>query len=64
VLGVQELRMVPDQAAWIVREVERVTAGRLRYRGHRRAKTGLMGAWEGIGVLSRLPVVATASPSW
>jgi endonuclease/exonuclease/phosphatase family metal-dependent hydrolase len=60
VLGVQELRMVPDQAAWIVREVERVTAGRLRYRGHRRAKTGLMGAWEGIGVLSRLPVVATA----
>lgn len=60
VLGVQELRMVPDQAAWIVREVDRVTAGRLRYRCHRRAKTGPWGLWEGIGVLSRLPVVATA----
>ena len=53
--------MVPDQAAWIVREVDRVTGGRLRYRSHRRPKAGLWGLWEGIGVLSRLPVVATAS---
>jgi len=60
VLGMQELRMVPDQAGWIVREVERRTEGRIRYRCHRRPKTGLAGVWEGIGVLTRLPVVATA----
>jgi endonuclease/exonuclease/phosphatase family metal-dependent hydrolase len=61
VLGVQELRMVPDQAAWIVGEVARQSGGRLRYRAYRRAKTGARGAWEGIGVLSRLPVMATAA---
>ena len=60
VLGVQELRIFPDQAAWIVREVAERTGGRLRYRAYRRPKTGLAGAWEGIGVLSRVPVVATA----
>jgi len=60
VMGVQELRMFPDQAGWIVREVERRSQGRLRYRVHRRAKTGPAGLWEGIGVLSRLPVVTTA----
>jgi endonuclease/exonuclease/phosphatase family metal-dependent hydrolase len=60
VVGAQELRMFPDQAAWIVREVAAQTGGRLRYRAHRRAKTGLAGLWEGIGVLSRMPVVATA----
>lgn len=53
--------MVPDQAAWIVGEVDRRTGGRLRYRCHRRPKTGRLGLWEGVGVLSRLPVVATAS---
>jgi endonuclease/exonuclease/phosphatase family metal-dependent hydrolase len=63
VLGLQELRMVPDQAAWIVREVDRVTNGRLQYRYQRRPKTGRLGLWEGIGVLSRLPVVATAGRS-
>jgi len=60
VIGVQELRMLPDQASWIVGEVARRTEGRLRYRAYRRAKTGLGGLWEGIGVLSRVPVVATA----
>jgi endonuclease/exonuclease/phosphatase family metal-dependent hydrolase len=60
VIGVQELRMVPDQAHWIVGEVERRSDGALRYRRHRRPKTGAAGLWEGIGVLSRVPVVATA----
>lgn len=60
VIAVQELRMCPDQAAWIVRNVAARTGGRLRYRAFRRGKAGLAGMWEGIGVLSRVPVVATA----
>ena len=52
--------MVPDQARWITAEVARASAGRLRYRSYRRPKTGVAGPWEGIGVLSRLPVVSTA----
>lgn len=60
VLAVQELRTVPDQARGIVGEVARVTAGRLVYNRHCRRKTGAAGLWEGIGVLSRLPVVSTA----
>lgn len=61
VAGVQEARMIPDQAAWIAREVRRRTAGRLRYRSHRRGKTGRLGLWEGLAVLSRAPVVAIAA---
>jgi endonuclease/exonuclease/phosphatase family metal-dependent hydrolase len=60
VAGVQELRMVPDQAHWIVAEVARVSAGRLRYRAYRRPKAGAGGLWEGIGVLSRVPVESVA----
>ncbi|HEX2046933.1 MAG TPA: endonuclease/exonuclease/phosphatase family protein [Acidimicrobiales bacterium] len=60
VLGVQEVRTVPDQAAWIAREAERQSEGRLLYRCYRRAKTGRLRLWEGIAVLSRAPVVATA----
>jgi endonuclease/exonuclease/phosphatase family metal-dependent hydrolase len=60
VIAVQELRMVPDQARWITAEVARQSAGRLAYRCHRRPKTGAAGLWEGIGVLSRVPVVSTA----
>lgn len=52
--------MVPDQARWIAGAVERRSGGRLRYRRHREAKTGLAGLWEGIGVLAAVPVVATA----
>ena len=59
VLGAQELRIIPNQAAWLTREVARRTAGRLRYRWYRRPKTGYQGLWEGIAVLSRLPVAAT-----
>ncbi len=60
VLGAQELRILPDQARSIVGEVERRSGGRLRYRCYRRPKTGRLGLWEGIAVLSRVPVVATA----
>lgn len=60
VLGAQELRVFPDQAAWIAREVERQSGGRLRYRCYRRPKTGRLGIWEGLAVLSQVPVVATA----
>ena len=60
VIAVQELRMVPDQARWITGEVARASAGRLVYRSYRRPKTGAAGLWEGIGVLSLVPVVSTA----
>ena len=60
VIALQELRMVPDQARWIAGEVVRQSAGRLVYRCLRRPKTGAAGLWEGIGVLSRLPVVSSA----
>ncbi len=60
VIAVQELRILPDQARWITGEVARRSAGRLVYRCHRRPKTGAAGLWEGIGVLSRVPVVSTA----
>ncbi len=60
VIGLQELRVLPDQGRWVAREVARVTEGALSYRCHRRPKSGPAGLWEGIGVLSRLPVVSTA----
>jgi endonuclease/exonuclease/phosphatase family metal-dependent hydrolase len=59
VIGVQELRVLPDQARWIAGEVARVSGGRLSYRAYRRPKMGAAGLWEGIGVLSRVPVVST-----
>jgi len=59
VIGLQEVRILPDQAAWITRRAQRwAPAGPDRvYRRHRAPKTGLAGLREGIGVLSRLPVV-------
>jgi endonuclease/exonuclease/phosphatase family metal-dependent hydrolase len=59
VIGVQELRMLPDQARWITGEAKRISGGRLSYRAYRRPKMGAAGVWEGIGVLSRVPVVST-----
>ena len=52
--------MVPDQARWITGEVERLSGGGLRYRRYRKGKTGPAGLWEGIGVLTTMPVAATA----
>ena len=60
VIALQELRILPDQGRWIAREVARASGGELRYSRHRRPKSGPAGLWEGIGVLSRVPVVATA----
>ncbi len=61
IIGLQELRSIPDQAAWIDRAVKRRTGGQAAYQRYRTYKTGLWGFWEGIGVLSRLPVVERAS---
>ena len=61
VIGLQELRSIPDQAASIVREVKRQTGSRAAYDRCRTYKTGLWGFWEGIGLMSRLPVVDRAS---
>jgi endonuclease/exonuclease/phosphatase family metal-dependent hydrolase len=60
VIALQELRILPDQGRWIAGEVARASGGALRYTLHRRPKSGPAGLWEGIGVLSRLPVVSTA----
>ena len=61
VVALQELRTWPDQARWIVEAVERGSGGRLRYAVHRRPKAGPWGLWEGLAVLTRIPVAATAS---
>ena len=60
VIALQELRILPDQGRWIAGEVARASGGALRYACHRRPKSGAAGLWEGIGVLSRVPVVSTA----
>ncbi len=61
VIGLQELRSIPDQAASIGRQVRRRTQGRVVFERYRTYKTGLWGFWEGIGLLTRLPVVDRAS---
>ncbi|MDP8938486.1 MAG: endonuclease/exonuclease/phosphatase family protein [Actinomycetota bacterium] len=61
VMGLQELRSTPDQAATIRRAAARRTAGRLRYEVHRTYKTGLWGFWEGIGTFTTLPIVDRGS---
>ncbi len=60
VAGLQEVRTVPNQARWIAGEAERQSGGRLRYRCYGRRKVGLWGAWEGIAILTAVPVTATA----
>jgi endonuclease/exonuclease/phosphatase family metal-dependent hydrolase len=61
VIGLQELRSIPDQGEQIRRDAERGSGGRFAYQAHRTYKTGLWGFWEGIGTLSRLPVVDRGS---
>ena len=60
VIGVQEVRTVPNQARWIAGAAERRSGGRLKYRCYGRPKLGPWGLWEGIAVLTRVPVTATA----
>lgn len=55
VIGLQELRRFPNQARSLTDPDDQ------DYRVHRAPKSGLLGLWEGIGVLSRLPVVDRAS---
>ncbi len=61
VIGLQELRSIPDQAATIRRAAAKRTGGRLLYQAHRTYKTGLWGFWEGIGTLTQLPIVDRGS---
>ena len=61
VIGLQELRSIPDQGATIRRVAERRSGGRLVYQAHRTYKTGLWGFWEGLGTLTRLPIVDRGS---
>ena len=62
VIGLQELRTFPNQARSITRQAERSAPSDAHrpYHRHRALKTGVRGLWEGIGVLSRLPVVERA----
>ena len=56
VIGLQELRhFLPPQAARIAREVGRRTGD--AHWLHTAYKTGLWWLWEGIGILTRLPIV-------
>lgn len=61
IAGLQELRSVPDQGAWIGRHADRRRPAGGRYHRYRTYKTGLLGFWEGIGTLTRLPVVDKAA---
>lgn len=62
VIGLQELRRWPSQASSIARRVAAGSdGGDDGYGRHRAHKTGLWGLWEGIAVLSRLPIVGQES---
>ncbi len=63
VIGLQELRTIPNQARSITRHAQRLVPfePERAYRRHRAFKTGYRGLWEGIGVVSRLPVVERAT---
>ncbi|MBW3651682.1 MAG: endonuclease/exonuclease/phosphatase family protein [Actinobacteria bacterium] len=61
VIGVQELRRRPSQVRWITRHLNQSLALEPPYRYHSTGKAGLWGLWEGIALLSRLPIVARGS---
>lgn len=58
VIGLQELRRWPNQAEWITRRLNQSLRAEPPYRYHSTAKTGLWGLWEGITVLTCLPILA------
>lgn len=58
VIGLQELRSVPSQVEAIVGGVWEATERRMWFDHRFAPKTGAWGLWEGIAVLSRLPVVS------
>jgi endonuclease/exonuclease/phosphatase family metal-dependent hydrolase len=55
VIGLQELRHFPSQAGWIAREAG--SRARVPLWLHTTYKSGLLWFWEGIAILSRLPIV-------
>lgn len=57
VMGLQELRRWPSQAGWITRAVNQANGDPAAYQAHRTYKTGVYRFWEGIAVLTRLPIV-------
>ena len=57
VIGLQELRRWPSQGRWINRAVNARSGDQGPYDDHRTYKTGVYGLWEGIAVLTRLPIV-------
>ena len=61
VVGLQELRRWPSQVRWITRRLNESLGADPPYTYHFCAKTGLWGLWEGIALLTRLPVVARGS---
>lgn len=61
VIGLQELRRWPSQIRWITRRLNQSLWLEPPYRYHATGKAGLWGLWEGIAVLTRLPVVERGS---
>lgn len=61
VIGLQELRRWPNQASWITKRLNESLRAGPPYQYHSTGKTGLWGLWEGIAVLTRLPIVERGS---
>ncbi|MGQ0519617.1 MAG: endonuclease/exonuclease/phosphatase family protein [Actinomycetota bacterium] len=61
VIGLQEVRRRPSQASWIVGRLNRTAAAGGRYRHVFTGKSGLWGLWEGLAVVTRLPILETGS---
>lgn len=61
VIGLQELRRWPSQASWIVGRLNQSAAVGGRYRHVFTGKSGLWGLWEGLAILTRLPILEAGS---
>lgn len=61
VIGLQELRRWPSQASWIVSRLNQSAPAGGRYRHVFTGKSGLWGLWEGLAIVTRLPILATGS---
>ena len=61
IIGLQEIRRPLGQGSWILREVnQRLPPGSPRYAIRYAWKTGLRRYWEGLAVMTRLPILDTA----
>ncbi|MBW3547415.1 MAG: endonuclease/exonuclease/phosphatase family protein [Actinobacteria bacterium] len=61
VIGLQELRRWPSQIRWITRRLNQSLPLESPYGYHATGKVGPWGLWEGIAVLTRLPMVERGS---